>query len=288
MIVFVTTQEHSYTHNAVTKELPGVVRRMSYQALLGKARVPRAVYVFTDMDRLAPAALAQASTLFGQLRTAGVRVLNDPARIRSRWGLLRALHDQGINRANAYRFDENVRPRRWPVFIGVEGDHRFPITELLHSWEEVERAAETAMQKGRPRSALIVAEYNAEPLRPGIFRKLSVFRVGSRYLAHTCVHQDRWIAKYGTPGLATPDLHAEELRIVRDNPYRAALEPAFALAGIEYGRADFGVVDGKVHVYEINTNPEVKFTNPKSPQERAKSYAVFRQNYLDALRALEA
>ena len=288
MIVFVTTQAHVYTHKAVTKELPAVARRMSYETLLGKARLPRAVYIFTDMDRLAPAALAQASKLFGQLRAAGARVLNDPARIRSRWGLLRMFHDQGINRANAYRFDENVRPQRWPVFLGQEGDHRFPITDLLHSWEEVERAAEAAMQDGRPRSALIVAEYNAEPLRPGVFRKLSVFRIGSRYLAHTCVHQDRWVAKYGTPGLATPDLHAEELRIVRDNPYRASLEAAFSVAGIEYGRADFGVVNGAVHVYEINTNPEVKFTNPKSPPERKESYAVFRQNYLDALRALES
>jgi len=288
MIVIVSTANHAYTHAAVTKELPDLVRLSTYQALLGKQRVPKAVYILTDMDRLSPAALVQACELFRRLRAAGLMVLNDPARIRSRWGLLRALFDQGINRANAYRLDENLRPQRWPVFLGQEGDHRFPITDLLHSWEEVERAAEAAMQEGRPRSALIVAEYAAEPLRPGVFRKLSVFRVGSRYIGHTCVHQDRWVAKYGTAGLATADLYEDEVRIVRDNPYRAALEPAFALAGIEYGRADFGVVDGKVHVYEINTNPEVKFSKPNAPPGREASYAVFRQNYLDALRALQA
>src|SRR5688500_18097977 len=108
MIVIVSTANHAYTHAAVTKELPDLVRLSTYQALLGKQRVPKAVYILTDMDRLSPAALVQACELFRRLRASGLMVLNDPARIRSRWGLLRALFDQGINRANAYRLDENL------------------------------------------------------------------------------------------------------------------------------------------------------------------------------------
>ena len=41
------------------------------------------------------------------------------------------------------------------------------------------------------------------------------------------------------------------------NPYAERLRPAFEAAGIDYGRADFGFRDGRLAVYEINTNPSI-------------------------------
>ena len=40
------------------------------------------------------------------------------------------------------------------------------------------------------------------------------------------------------------------------------LTRAFALAGIDFGRADYGVVGGRVQIYEINTNPSLPGNRP--------------------------
>jgi hypothetical protein len=59
--------------------------------------------------------------------------LNDPAKSRSRAGLLRSLNSAGINSFNAYRIEEGREPERWPVFLRTEGSHSYPTSDLLHS-----------------------------------------------------------------------------------------------------------------------------------------------------------
>src|SRR5690606_9525763 len=44
---------------------------------------------------------------------------------------------------------------------------------------------------------------------------------------------------------------------VAENPHRQQLENIFELASIEYGRIDYGLVDGAVQTFEINSNPTV-------------------------------
>ena len=39
---------------------------------------------------------------------------------------------------------------------------------------------------------------------------------------------------------------AEELRYLRENPHEAELREIFSLARVEYGRIDYGVVDGRI------------------------------------------
>jgi hypothetical protein len=134
-----------------------------------------------------------------------------------------------------------------------------------------------------PLASLLLVEYAAEPVQPNLFRKLSVYRFGDVWFGGTCVHEDMWLVKGGVLGIATPELYDDELRIVRDNPYCAAVAPAFALAGIEYGRIDFGLVGGKPQIYEINSNPTVSFPTEHPSPARVESYRIYRRNFLDAL-----
>jgi hypothetical protein len=290
MIVFLTTENHSYTHEEVARTATWPqVRLATYESLRGEVRLPDATYVFTDLDRLAPGHLREAAGICRQLRAAGLRVLNDPARFRTRSGLLRILHDSGINSFNAYRIEENTRPRRWPVFVRAQGDHDPPLSGLLESWEQVEAAVDAALGDGVPLSQLMVVEYAAQPVRPGLFRKLGCYRIGDTSVAHVCVHDEQWIVKYGKMGIAGEDLYADELRIVRDNPHAPALQRAFELAGVEYGRVDFGLVDGRVEIYEINTNPHTRFGQGDHPSPlRVESERVFQHNYLQALRGIDS
>lgn len=289
MIVFLTTARHAYTHEEVVQSAADIqVRLATYETVLREGKLPIASYVFTDLDRLSPADLRQAAQLYRTMRAAGLRVLNDPARFRTRSGLLRLLHDVGINSFNAYRIEENIKPRRWPVFVRAEGEHDYPVSDLLDTWEQVESAVHRAIDAGVPLSQLMVVEYAAEPVRPGLFRKLGCYRIGEASVAHLCVLDSHWIVKYGKAGISTEELFADELRIVRDNPYAPVLQRAFELAGVEYGRIDFGLVGDRVQIYEINTNPTTKFGKGDHPSPlRVEAARIFRHNYLQALHGID-
>ena len=133
----------------------------------------------------------------------------------------------------------------------------------------------------------MVVEYMAEPIRPGLFRKLSCFRIGSASIAHTCVHDTKWVAKTGQLGIATPDLYDDELRIVRDNPYGPSVAAAFDIGAIDYGRVDFGLVGGEAQIYEINTNPTMSFDDPHPSAVRVEASRIFKQKYFAALKAID-
>ncbi len=288
MIVFVSTVEHSYTHKAVA-ELEGPVRvvQTSYRNLLAATSLPRATYVFTDLDRLSLWELRLAGLIFRKMREQGLRALNNPARVLSRWGLLRALSLARINGFNAYRVEERVAPKRWPVFLRAEGAHLGPISGLLHDWNQVAAEIERAVSKGAPITTLLIVEYAAEPVVPGLYRKFGSFRIGSAGFAHVCVDQDHWVAKDGQRGITPPHLAEDEFRVVRDNPYGPDVARAFDIAGLEYGRADFGLVGGKVQIYEINSNPEIIFANDHPSPLRQEAYRIIKRNYLEALSAID-
>jgi len=289
MIIILTTGQHRYTHDSVAAETSVDVQVIGYPEFNRASHAARATYIFTDVDRLAAPALVHAAGAFRELREAGMRVLNDPARMLSRFGLLRALHRAGINQFDAYRVENLEEPRRWPVFLRVEGTHTAPVSDLLHNREELEAAIDKAVGEGHPRTTLLIIEYAAEPVLAGLFRKLSAFRVGDRLLGYTCVHDDQWIVKYGQPAIAPPELYEEEYRFVVECPFADVLLKAFDIAGMDYGRVDYGVVDGRPQIYEINSNPDLKLRPETSPvARRNESNELFTANYLEALKAIDS
>lgn len=289
MILILTTSQHRYTHEALESE-PGIdVKVMSYLDYEEVARHPPATCIFTDLDRLAPWGMQGAAKLYRYLQLAGWRVLNDPARALGRFGLLRALNRAGINRFDAYRVDSLELPRQWPVFLRVEGDHSAPVSDLLSDQQALDVAIENALQEGFAKSALLIIEYAAEPVRSGLFRKFSVFKIGERLIGATCVHDDQWVVKYGKPGIAPPELYEEEYQFVAGTVFDDDLRRTFDIACADYGRADFGLVGGQPQIYEINSNPDLKLRPPDSAiARRNETSALFRANYLEALRALDS
>jgi hypothetical protein len=288
VIVFLVTEDHRYTlADVVAAAGETRIQLASYGELFAASHLPRATYVFTDLDRLPAAQIRRAARTYRGLRDQGVRVLNDPARMPSRFGLLRRMALTGRNDFNAYRVEEGVVPARWPVFLRTEGDHDAPVSDLLHDLDSVRRAVADALGAGHPLPALLIVEYAAEPVLPGLYRKLSMYRIGPTAFAATCVHDTQWLVKYGQTGIATPELYADELRIARGNPFREAIDAAFDLAGIEYGRADFGLVGGRVQLYEINTNPTINLPTEHPSADRIESLRVVKANLFAALRAID-
>jgi hypothetical protein len=134
----------------------------------------------------------ETARLYRRLKDGGCRVLNDPARVRTRFALLRGLYRVGLNPINAYLVEENLAPR-FPVFIRVADRHDSPLSDLIYDQAELDRAISAATVAGVPRSTILIVEYAAEPIRPGVFRKSSVFRIGDHLVRDVNWHGSSWM-----------------------------------------------------------------------------------------------
>jgi hypothetical protein len=288
MITLLCTTAHSYTHAPLQASDRFDFRVTSYNRALRSRTLPRGTYIFGDLDRLGFWELELAARMHRRLVAAGLRVLNDPARVLQRFALLARLHHDGYNDFAVWRVEEPARPARFPVFLRTQSAHRGPLSDLLHDAAAVEAAIGQALAEGVPVRELMLVEYCAQPVAEGLFRKLAALRVGDAMVCTLCVHESRWSAKYGELGVATEALYRDELDIIAGNRHGAALRPAFEAAGIEYGRADFALVDGREQVYEINTNPMVAYQKDHPIPLRMQSDALFFERYFDAVAAIDS
>src|SRR5690606_11050931 len=180
-----------------------------------------------------------------------------------RYALQRRLFTAGINDFETLSAEERRLPQRWPVFVRFENDHHSPDARLLHDPVQLQAVRDEYRKRGVPESSLLIVEYRGAPDDDGLWRKYAAYRVGEAIIHHHIVRQDSWVAKYGNRDGVQGDAHWRRLRIEERDFMFAEGDPlgvmaAFEAGDIEFGRADFGIVDGKVQVYEINTNPDRK------------------------------
>ena len=176
----------------------------------------------------------------------------------------------------------------YPVFLRNEAAHRGPIGDLIADAAALGQRIDQALAAGYPRRDLMIVQYAAEPALPGLFRKMAAFKIGDRMVPALCVHEADWRTKQGTLGIATPALYEEERDIIVDNRHGEMLRPAFAIAEMDYGRADFGLPGGKLAVYEINSNPAISGNRADHPSSfRREAFELWRKQYLAALEAID-
>ena len=79
------------------------------------------------------------------------------------------------------------------------------------------------------------------------------------------------------------ELHREFLET---NPHESWIRTIFSDAGIDYGRIDYSLQDGRPRVWEINTNPTPFDEAPERPvfQPLARAFA---DKFQDALEAMD-
>ncbi|HLJ22146.1 MAG TPA: hypothetical protein VKU84_18205, partial [Stellaceae bacterium] len=242
----------------------------------------RATYVFTDIERLSPWELRLAAETYRTLRSAGLSCLNDPARVMGRYELLRTLHRAGINPFNAYRAVDQPQPSRFPVFMRRESDH-LPVSKLISSQALLDQALTALRNSGRPLRDVLVIEFCAEPIAPGVWRKFGTFRIGSEMHVDHAVLEDNWHVKEGTIKDYDDALFEEERGVIMGNLYAPEIERAFELGEIEFGRADHGVVHSRQVVYEINTNPNIAGPEPQTTLIRDQALAASRRRLAQLL-----
>lgn len=290
MIIFLADRHHTKTLAALAQtRLPCEISVHSFEWVLQQEELPRATYVFTDRERMDVWQQTVLSKLFLHLQQSGpgYRALNNPVAIGDRGTLLRKLHDQGLNDFNAYRVVENRVPERYPVFVRRMSSHSQPVTPLLHTPQALQDALQELAKSCEAESDLLIIEYCAQPLADNLFRKLSSFKMGEGvFFAHT-VHDIKWLVKQGRKNCATAELYQEEQDMILDNKYSGHLSRVFDLARVEYGRADYGIVDGRVQVYEINTNPFVSLPKDHPNPIRTENQKMCWEKYVESLVKLD-
>ena len=288
MIIFVFTGWKGRTHAELAEwpEVTTSTRVWSYARLFGKARLPIATYVFGDFDRLSPWELELAARIFRILRAAGAAVLNDPARALQRYALLRKLKAMGKNSFNVWLWETDGAPDRYPVFLRTASAHRGAMSDLLHDAAAVRRAVNEMVEKGIPQREIMAVEFAAEPIGD-VYRKYSVHCVGEQAMTSVSTHDRHWMIKRGVNGVAGERLYREERVLVEENRFANEIRDIFRLAHIDYGRADFGLVDGRIQVYEINTNPSMRRVKEHPSEDRKFADLLFRERFGQALRQIE-
>jgi hypothetical protein len=148
------------------------------------------------------------------------------------------------------------RCKKFPVFIRPEGEHTGSLTRLLYSRQELARALAWAALRGYRLRDIIIVEYcdTADPR--GIFRLYCATIVGGEIIPQIVVHNRNWVTKWDGR-LVNEATARESQEYVHSNPHAAWLKETFEIARINYGRIDYGLLDGMPQLWEINTHPTI-------------------------------
>lgn len=239
----------------------------------------RGTYVFSGLQVASDEGRQLASQAYETLEGAGGnRLLNHPTRFLRRRQLLERLHSKGINSFRVFKLEDLDRSDpTYPVFVRHEDGHQGALTDLLNDREEVERAVHELTRFGWDPGRLLVVEF-CDTSRPnGMYEKYAALRVADRifgvhfsYSGHWCVKRYPRLIQYGPSDKLTQKMIEVEYNYVKDNPHRVDLERVFEIAGVNFGRVDYGMRDGKPCIWEINTAPGFG----RQPGSRSKEEAT--------------
>jgi hypothetical protein len=282
MLYYVTRELHAYTIEDFLRCFrsygvapPAFIQPISYETLFALKRAPVGNYVFTDIDRLSSYEIDAASEIARAISTVpGAAVVNWPNRVLGRYALLRHLHEAGINSFDVWRLDEERTPTQYPVFIRREQDALGPESALLRNEDEYRAAVSELQDAGKGLAGRIAVQFRQQPDAQGLYRKYGAFCFRGQIVPQHLFLSRDWNVKRSTVELSA-DMIAEEERYVFENPHAEALRAIFARAQIDFGRVDYAVVNDRIEVFEINTNPTFpRMRRDRKARARRRHHAV--------------
>jgi hypothetical protein len=231
---------------------------ITYDDIASGKTLPVGTYLFSAIDRLFPCEKEIAARFCRKLLSASshVTLLNDPGRVVCRYQMLKECFTRKRNSFRVFRAHEFHCCQRFPVFIRPEGEHSGSLTRLLYTQKELIRELARALLQGFRLRDLIILEYCNTADAAGVFRLYCATIVGDEIIPQVIVHNRNWITKW-EGRLVDEEKAREQQDYVESNPHAAWLKTTFELAQVNYGRMDYGLVDGVPQVWEINTNPMI-------------------------------
>ncbi len=293
MIYCLVTEVHAYTWRSFLRtwgsDFAGRMSVVPYGTILGKKRNwdRHGCYLFCDLDRLTLSARETLARLHAELRDlcGAERVLNDPLHSLLRYDLLRTMHAVGINEFAVRRVNAHDVPAKFPLFL--RSRHHQDASPVLITDAAAYRSAVGELQRtGVPLDSLLAVDFCDVADRGGVYRKYGAFVVGESIVPRHLFFGRQWVLRQAD--LEAPELLAEELAYLEANPHREALQRIARIAGVEYGRIDYGVLEGRPQVWEINTNPMIASRISAQIAARRDVHLGFLAMFARALEALDA
>ena len=211
-------------------------------------------YVFADLERLSVEETERAYIIWQTLANdeSRFRLFNNPLSSMRRYELLRYLFEENVNQFNVQRLTEPLKLNKFPIFIRSEDDHEASITPLLFNTKQYNDAVQTILKNGKSRDNKIVIEYIDTRDESGFFHRFSAIVAGFQVIAIIPAHSRDWIVKE-----LPYDSRDTNANLSRYKNHIPELIRIFRAANINYGRADYVVLDNKIQIFEINTNPRI-------------------------------
>jgi hypothetical protein len=258
MIHFLAPAGERLFHNYLDVRGRAIAERfeiVAYEQLPSRFR--GGTYVFAALEQLSPAMERLVESLYAQLlQCDGVRILNRPGRTLRRFDLLTELARLGRNDFRAVRANEDLSNLRYPVFLRGERTHDGALSPLLHTRAEVESWIGRLVVVGRALHELLAIEFCDTADAVGFYRKYAAFIIGDRIVPRSLDYGREWMLKRQGTEYSRAML-LEELDYVRTNPHEQQLREIFAIAGVDYGRIDYAIKDGRLVTWEINLHPTI-------------------------------
>lgn len=261
MIYHVVPQENSWPPDEFLASWAPALRdrfkSIQVQDLSKHSALPLGTYIFSDIERQTSWQKELQAQLADQLLAAGCKVLNHPAKVHCRFQLLTELQNRG---ANSYRvFDASSLPQdlRFPVFLRMDNDHNGNCSPLLYGWDELNFGLSHMGLSGTPLENLMIVEFCDTVDTAGMYRKYSVFRFGPTYVPRHLIFGHEWSLKLPNADYMPPAHVEEEREFMEVFAHKDQIVEVFELACIDFGRIDYAMKEGRVQVWEINTNPVI-------------------------------
>jgi hypothetical protein len=291
MIVYLVTEQHQYTVESFLHEWqPALAKRvkiLAYEALPQTTRLPLGSYIFSDIELLGPASTEMAVQVWDTLSRAGraVRLYNHPRRVMRRDELLRTMFESGQNRFEARHPHDGLGGLKFPVFLRNGRDHAGPSTLFLHNARELRQALWVQRLRRVDMKNMLAIEFCDTADETGLYRKYASYVMGDRVIPRHLFFSNKWVQKY--PDRLSAAQAAEQMAYLQTNPHCEQLQEIFRTARIDYGRIDYSLLDGRIQVWEINTNPTIIHSRSKYSALAHEAQDYFVNRLTEAWAALE-
>jgi len=264
MIHFILARNNSNTIKKYLgkrgRSIASVIRIIYYDDLKELLNLKTSAIIFSDFDRLNSFQLEEVKKIFTQIKVKYPQLIliNDPSKVKLRFELLKQLKKTGINNYDVFRSIEPLVNLSYPVFLREENNHTGALSELIYDFKSLEKNILALNLQGYPTKNLLAVEYANVVTTGGIYKKYSALKVMDNIYPRQLDYNMHWMVKSNICFDTYPvEDYLKEFEIyMNENPHKDWLDQIFNIAGIDYGRIDYGVYEGKPIVWEINLNPD--------------------------------
>lgn len=261
MIYFLVTRKKQYTldpfFNEWSPDIKSTASIINYEDMVKLKTYPPGIYIFTDIDALSVPMFNFASSIADILVNAYGKnaVLNRPSGVKKRRELLTLLAENGTNSFSVYSLDANFDKIRFPAFVRKADGHTGSLTGIIYSSDELRAVVKRLLVSGKRANDLLIVEFCDTRSDDGFYRKYTAFVVEDMVVPRFIAFSKNWVVKHKRAENAAH--HKEDMDYLMSNPHRNEILDIFRFAGINYGRIDYGIKDGKIQTWEINVNPYI-------------------------------